>query len=166
MVPILDFQRHFWDERTNLPVVDPVHLPCSHIISKKHIEILTLKKINQCPKSVIRNGELTSCKTPFDESLLKSSESTAKTIEEFINRNGSYFTLPYSEIKERSNTLYSKQIKIFEALNEKNIKRINSLKEKKQREFERSAALANAFVISLLFVFVYYFFNLKDLASL
>jgi hypothetical protein len=156
MEQIFEFQRNFWDERANLPIVNPVKLPCSHYLSEKHLKLLVSKEINTCPRSVIRNGELTSCEKEFQASNLSVCLKTAKIIEEFVNRNSSYFDRNYAEFVLKSNHLYEKQITIFSAI--KNPKRLvkSELKEKAENNLKRAAISAKLMVIAIiLLTFVY-----------
>jgi hypothetical protein len=156
MEQIFEFQRNFWDERANLPIVNPVKLPCSHYLSEKHLKLLVSKEINTCPRSVIRNGELTSCRKEFEPTTISVSLDTAKLIEEFINRNSSYYERNYNQFVIKSNYLYEKQITIFTAI--KNPKKLvkSELKEKSENNLKRAAVTAKLMVIAtILLSFLY-----------
>ena len=150
MEQIYEFQRNFWDERVNLPIVNPVKLPCSHYLSEKHLELLVSNEINTCPRSVIRNGELTSCMKEFDPLNLSVSIEIAKLIEEFVNRNSSYFEINYADSVTRSNHLYGKQITIIKAI--KHPKKLvkSPLREKADNNLKRSVFSAKLLVIAII----------------
>ncbi len=158
MEHIVEFRRNFWDERANLPIINPIKLPCSHYLSEKHLILLQSKDINTCPRSVIRNGKLTSCMKEFDPSNLSASLEIAKLIEEFVNRNSTYFERNYDEFVLKSNNLYEKQIRIYTAL--KNPKKLvkSELKEKAENNLKSSEISAKLLVITIILIaFVHQF---------